>query len=154
MGRGNTQKIGNKSVFRCRPPKTDFRFLIYTPRNIYLKKKKHGLKPKNSPDLSDFFFRFRCFFRFFYWLFLTICLILGFSPHPKTPDSPRVPPLSFSIKNEEKIGFPMPTAKNRFQFLIYTPKKHTFKKKNTPTPPPPKKKKNMVLKEKFTFFLA
>ena len=27
-----------KSDFRCRLPKTDFRFLIYTPKNIYLKK--------------------------------------------------------------------------------------------------------------------
>ena len=38
-----------KSDFRCRPPKTDFRFLIYTPKNMYLKKntpKKHGLKGK------------------------------------------------------------------------------------------------------------
>ena len=25
-------KIRKKSVFRCRPPKTDFRFLIYTPK--------------------------------------------------------------------------------------------------------------------------
>ena len=35
-----------------------------------------------------------------------------------------------------KIGFPMPTAKNRFQIPNLRPKKHGFKKKN------------MVLKEK------
>ena len=35
-----------KSVFRCRPPKTDFRFLIYTPKNIF--KKKHGLQGEND----------------------------------------------------------------------------------------------------------
>ena len=28
-----------------------------------------------------------------------------------------------------KIGFPMPTAKNRFQILNLHPKKHVFKKK-------------------------
>ena len=27
-----------KAVFRYRPPKTDFTFLIYTPKNMYLKK--------------------------------------------------------------------------------------------------------------------
>ena len=31
------------------------------------------------------------FFDLFFFFFLTICLILGFSPPPKTPDSPRVP---------------------------------------------------------------
>ena len=31
-------KIVKKSDFRCRPPKTDFRFLIYTPKKTYLKK--------------------------------------------------------------------------------------------------------------------
>ena len=36
-----------------------------------------------------------------------------------------------------KNGFPMPTAKNRFQILNLRPKKHIFKK-------------NMVLKEKIT----
>ena len=30
-----------------------------------------------------------------------------------------------------KIGFPMLTAKNRFQILILHPKKRVFKKKNT-----------------------
>ena len=34
----NRQKIRKKLDFQCRPPKTDFRFLIYTPKNIYLKK--------------------------------------------------------------------------------------------------------------------
>ena len=29
-----------KAVFRCQPPKTDFTFLIYTGKNIYLKKIK------------------------------------------------------------------------------------------------------------------
>ena len=29
-----------------------------------------------------------------------------------------------------KIGFPMPTAKNRFQILNLHPKKHMFKKKH------------------------
>ena len=29
-----------------------------------------------------------------------------------------------------KIGFPMPTAKNRFQILNLHPKKHVFKKKH------------------------
>ena len=31
-------KMGKKSDFRCRPPKTDFRFLIYTPKNIFKEK--------------------------------------------------------------------------------------------------------------------
>ena len=39
-----------------------------------------------------------------------------------------------------KNGFPMPTAKNRFQILKLHPKKHMFKKTN--------KKKNMVLNQK------
>ena len=37
-----------------------------------------------------------------------------------------------------KNGFPMPTAKNRFQILNLRPKKHVLKK-------------NMVLKEKITW---
>ena len=41
-----------------------------------------------------------------------------------------------------KIGFPMPTAKNRFQILNLHSKKHVLKKK----------KKNMVLKEKITIY--
>ena len=40
-----------------------------------------------------------------------------------------------------KIGFPMPTTKNRFQILILHPKKHVFKK-------------NMVLNEKITNVLV
>ena len=32
------EKIGKKSDFRCRPPKTDFGYLIYTPKKH--KKKK------------------------------------------------------------------------------------------------------------------
>ena len=39
-----------------------------------------------------------------------------------------------------KIGFLMPTAKNRFQILNLHPKKHVFKKK--------------VLKEKITIYFA
>ena len=39
-----------------------------------------------------------------------------------------------------KIGFLMPTAKNRFQILNVHPKKHVFKKK--------------VLKEKITIYFA
>ena len=45
-----------------------------------------------------------------------------------------------------KIGFPMPTDKNRFQILNLHPKKHVFKKTKT--------KKNMVLKEKITLNIA
>ena len=40
-----------------------------------------------------------------------------------------------------KIGFLMPTAKNRFQILNLHPKKHALKK-------------NMILKEKIAFFLT
>ena len=62
--------------------------------------------------------------------FLTICLILGFSPPPPwKPRFPTGPPLSFYIKNRKKIGFPMPTPKNGFQILNLHPKKHVFKKK-------------------------
>ena len=32
-------KIRQKSVFRCRPTKTDFRCLIYAPKNMYFKNK-------------------------------------------------------------------------------------------------------------------
>ena len=30
-------KIRKKSFFRCRPPKTDFRFVIYTPASMIIK---------------------------------------------------------------------------------------------------------------------
>ena len=46
------RKISQKSVFRCRPPKTDFRFLIYTPKNMYFNNKTtrffNAYKIKNS----------------------------------------------------------------------------------------------------------
>ena len=34
-----SKKSEKKSDFRCRPPKTDFRFLMYTSKNIYFKNK-------------------------------------------------------------------------------------------------------------------
>ena len=36
----------------------------------------------------------------------------------------------YYVKNSVKIGFLMPTAKNDFRFLIYTPKKNIFNQKS------------------------
>ena len=63
---------------------------------------------------------------------ITICLKLGISP-PKTPDSQKIGKnlKTWLRKKSVKIGFPMPTSKNRFQILILHPKKHILKKKKT-----------------------
>ena len=79
---------------------------------------------------SDFF-RFRRILRFFDRFFLTICLILGF-PSPLKPRFPTGPPLSFYIKNMQKIGkksdFRCRPPKTDSRFLIYAPK-HIYLKK-------------------------
>ena len=53
--------------------------------------------------------------------------------------------MSFSIKNKEKIGFPMPTPKDGFQILNLHPKKHSYIKK--------KKKFNVLLPNFYQNFL-
>ena len=82
---------------------------------------------RKKSDFSDFFSGFADFWYFLNDFFLTICLILGFPPW--NPRFPTGPPFSFYIKNSQKIGFPMPTLKNGFQFLNLHPKKHIFKEK-------------------------
>ena len=37
-----------------RPPKIDFRFLIYTPKNIYLRKKNMVLNEKITSNFTSF----------------------------------------------------------------------------------------------------
>ena len=111
---------------------------ILASQETYLKKKNMVLNQKITPifQISPLFHIFLLIF------FLTICLILGFPP-PLKPRFAKGPPLSFSIKNKEKIGFhtfKMPTAKNRFHILNLHPKNMYLKKKSP---------KNMVLKEKW-----
>ena len=118
-----------------------FQILNLHPKKHMLKKKRENmvLNQKITPIFPNFF-RFRRFFRFFQRFFLTICLILGFSPPPPLkPPIPHGSPVVVFYKKWGKIGFSMPTAKNRFQILNLHPKKHVFKKKHP--------KKNMVLKE-------
>ena len=60
----------------------------------------------------NFFLNFPIFFLDFadFWEFLTDF----FLPPPLKPQIPHGPPLSLSIRNPDKIGFPKPTAINRF----------------------------------------
>ena len=95
MGRGNTQKIGKKIDFPMPTAKNRFQIL-----NLHLKKhifKKNMVLNQKITPIFPIFFRFRRFFQIFSPIFLTICLILGFSNPPphKTPDSPRVPHCRF-----------------------------------------------------------
>ena len=82
--------------------------------------------PSKKSDFSYFSFRFCLFLRIFDSLFWTICLILGFSSPPWNPRFPTGSPLSFYIKNRQKIGkksdFRCRTPKTNFRFSMYTPK--------------------------------
>ena len=71
------------------------------------------------------FFPISQIFEIFWPIFFDDLLNIELPP-PYNPLLPTGPPLSFYIKNRQKIekniGFPMPTPKTDFKFLIYTPK--------------------------------
>ena len=87
-------------------------------------------RPFSVKKISDFsdFFPISTLFQIFSPIFFDDLLNIGLLPPPIKPPIPPGPPLSFFIKNKEKIGFPMPTPKNEFQIFNLHLKKHVFKK--------------------------
>ena len=87
-------------------------------------------RPFSVKKKIRFFYDFADFLDFLtvFFFFLTICLILGFSPPPKTPDSPQVPHCRFILKIGKKSDFRCRPPKMDFRFLIYAPNNIYFKK--------------------------
>ena len=88
-------------------------------------------RPFSAKKISDFsyFFPISPLFQiFFSQIFFDNLFNIGFLPLPGPPYNSPIPhgsPIVISIKNKEKIRFPMPTPENGFQILnlLSTPQK-------------------------------